>query len=56
MAHDVFISHAAQDKPVADAACAALEGVAMRGALSDTKSSRSDLFDSMQSAVSSCLC
>src|SRR5689334_5483779 len=25
MAHDVFISHSSQDKPVADAACAALE-------------------------------
>src|SRR3954470_11019051 len=25
MAHDVFISHASQDKPIADSACAALE-------------------------------
>jgi hypothetical protein len=30
MAHDVFISHSAQDKAVADAACAALEKVAVR--------------------------
>jgi hypothetical protein len=30
MAHDVFISHSSQDKPVADAACAALESVAIR--------------------------
>jgi TIR domain len=30
MAHDVFISHSAQDKAVADAACAALESAAVR--------------------------
>src|SRR6266436_8339165 len=30
MAHDVFISHSSQDKPVADAVCAALEGGAIR--------------------------
>src|SRR5205085_12482701 len=30
MAHDVFISHSAQDKSVADAVCAALEGAAVR--------------------------
>ena len=30
MAHDVFISHSSQDKPIADAACAALESVAIR--------------------------
>ncbi|MEY2440349.1 MAG: hypothetical protein QOI34_1734 [Verrucomicrobiota bacterium] len=30
MAHDVFISHSSQDKPVADAACAALEGTNIR--------------------------
>src|SRR5205085_6710726 len=30
MAHDVFISHSAQDKSVADAACAALEKAAVR--------------------------
>jgi hypothetical protein len=30
MAHDVFISHSSQDKPVADAACAALESAAIR--------------------------
>ena len=30
MAHDVFISHSAQDKAVADAVCAALENAAVR--------------------------
>jgi hypothetical protein len=30
MAHDVFISHSSQDKPVADAACAALENAGVR--------------------------
>ena len=30
MAHDVFISHSAQDKTVADAVCAALENAAVR--------------------------
>ena len=30
MAHDVFISHSAQDKAVADAACAALENAGVR--------------------------
>src|SRR3954447_15438978 len=30
MAHDVFISHSAQDKAVADAVCAALESAAVR--------------------------
>src|SRR5438105_3727672 len=30
MPHDVFISHSSQDKPVADAVCAALEGGAVR--------------------------
>ena len=30
MAHDVFISHSSQDKPVADAACAALESATIR--------------------------
>src|SRR5260370_37801152 len=30
MPHDVFISHSSQDKPVADAVCAALEIVAIR--------------------------
>src|ERR1041384_8650539 len=30
MAHDVFISHSAQDKAVADAACAALESAGVR--------------------------
>jgi TIR domain len=30
MPHDVFISHSSQDKPVADAVCAALEGAAIR--------------------------
>src|SRR5438046_1110196 len=30
MPHDVFISHSSQDKPVADAVCAALEGGALR--------------------------
>src|ERR1700730_9711056 len=30
MAHDVFISHSSEDKPVADAACAALESAAIR--------------------------
>src|SRR5438552_14249910 len=30
MRHDVFISHSSQDKPVADAVCAALEGAAIR--------------------------
>src|SRR5438046_2860255 len=30
MPHDVFISHSSQDKPVADAVCAALEGGAIR--------------------------
>ena len=30
MAHDVFISHSGRDKPVADAACAALENAAIR--------------------------
>src|SRR5947208_646009 len=30
MPHDVFISHSSQDKPVADAVCAALEGAALR--------------------------
>src|SRR3954464_11075539 len=30
MAHDVFISHSAQDKAVADAVCAALERAAVR--------------------------
>ena len=27
MAHDVFISYASHDKPIADAVCSALEGV-----------------------------
>jgi TIR domain-containing protein/WG repeat protein len=30
MAHDVFISHSSSDKPVADAACAALESAGIR--------------------------
>jgi len=30
MAHDVFISHSSQDKPVADAACASLESIGIR--------------------------
>jgi hypothetical protein len=30
MAHDVFISYAAEDKAIADAACARLEGRAIR--------------------------
>ena len=30
MAHEVFISHSSQDKPVADAVCAALENTAIR--------------------------
>lgn len=30
MAHHVFISHSSQDKPVADAVCAALEGASIR--------------------------
>jgi TIR domain/Sel1 repeat len=30
MEHDVFISHSSQDKPVADAVCAALENTAIR--------------------------
>ncbi len=30
MAHDVFISHASRDKPVADAVCAALENAGIR--------------------------
>ena len=30
MAHDVFISYAAEDKPIADAVCASLEGKAVR--------------------------
>jgi hypothetical protein len=30
MAHEVFISHSSQDKPVADAVCAALENAAIR--------------------------
>src|SRR3954447_25865164 len=30
MAHDVFISHSAQDKAVADAVCAALESAEVR--------------------------
>ena len=30
MAHDVFISHSAKDKPIADAACAALEAKGIR--------------------------
>jgi len=30
MAHDVFISHSAQDKAIADAVCAALENAAVR--------------------------
>src|SRR6266478_7606794 len=30
MPHDVFISHSSQDKPVADAVCAALENTAIR--------------------------
>lgn len=30
MAHDVFVSHASRDKPVADAACAALEQAGIR--------------------------
>ena len=30
MAHDVFISHSSEDKPVADAACAALESATIR--------------------------
>src|SRR3954452_18171850 len=30
MAHDVFISHSAQDKTIADAACAALENAGIR--------------------------
>src|SRR4029077_1606010 len=30
MPHDVFISHSSQDKPVADAVCAALENAAIR--------------------------
>src|SRR4051794_19805895 len=30
MAHDVFISHSAQDKTIADAACAALENAGVR--------------------------
>jgi hypothetical protein len=30
MAHDVFISHAAKDKAIADAVCAALEAEKMR--------------------------
>jgi TIR domain len=30
MAHDVFISHASSDKPVADSACAALENAGIR--------------------------
>src|SRR5438132_3774207 len=30
MPHDVFISHSSQDKPVADAVCAALENASIR--------------------------
>src|SRR5882724_4198302 len=30
MAHEVFISHSSQDKPIADAVCAALENTAIR--------------------------
>src|SRR5256714_13574274 len=30
MPHDVFISHSSQDKTIADAVCAALEGAAIR--------------------------